>query len=112
MDIVGPDQPDAEIAGQLDQHPVRGLLVGYVLVLDFDEESLWTENIEIFAGHAAGVGLPPRQQQLGHLAAQAGGGADQAFMELRQQFPVDARLVVEPLGIGSRAQEHQVAPTR
>ena len=72
MDIVGSHQPHADIPGQLNQLPVGGLLLGDILILDFDIETFRSENIEIFAGDPAGVVVPSREQQLRNLAAKAG----------------------------------------
>ena len=48
------------------------------------------------------------RQPFGDLALQAAAQADQPLRVLRQQLLVDARLVVEPLGVAGRHELDQV----
>ena len=65
------------------------------MVLNFEEEIVFAEDVLVGVGQAARLVVAVGEEGFGDVAAQAGGHADQAFGVLGQQIFVDAGLVVE-----------------
>ena len=108
MDVVGDDEIEPEILGDRLQPDVDDPLLVDALVLHLEEEVLAAEDVAI--------GGRRRDRLLLLLGADAGGDfpleaaaqADQPLRVLREQLLVDARLVVEALGVARRHQLDQV----
>ena len=93
--VVGGDEGQAEIFFQLEQAGMDLVLHGEALVLNFEIEIFFAENVAIGCGGGErGVVLPFRQA-LGDFAFQASGEADQAAGVFGQKVLAHARLVVE-----------------
>ena len=50
MNIVGGDQPDAQLARQFYQLGIGFLLFRYPMILNLDEKIFRTKNVDIFPG--------------------------------------------------------------
>ena len=94
MAVVGGDQRQFEIVGQLDEEVVDRGLFGNAVVLDFQVEAV-REQGRVLPGHVHGRVLAFLEQLLVDLALEAGGQGNEALAVLAEQRLVHARLVVE-----------------
>ncbi|CAK8715510.1 hypothetical protein LDFHOB_04825 [Candidatus Electronema aureum] len=106
--VVGGDQLDAEIIAQFLQADIDLCLLRDAVLLHLEvkpvaEELLQLKSLLPGRVHAA-VADQPR-----HLAMQAGGEGDQAFVMAGEQLAVNARLVVKARCLCHRSQLHQIA---
>ncbi len=66
-----------------------------MMILQFEIQIFFAENIEILLGDVTGFGLAVVRISIRHRAFQAGGQRDQAVGVLAQNLHVNARLVVK-----------------
>ena len=106
--VVGGQQRGLELAGYLQQLRQDLALRGDAVVLKLDEVAVTAEDV-LEAGRLGEglVGVAP-QQRLGHVAAEAAGGGDQALAVVGQGLPVAAGLVVVALHEGPAGHLDQV----
>ena len=110
--VVGADERQTEIPGDGRQAPVDHLLVVDALVLHLQEEVVRAEDVpERRRGFARSRRLVAAEVG-GHLPFQATAESDDAVGVGGQQLLVDARLVVEALGIAGRYELDQVVVAR
>ncbi len=69
------------------------------MVLDLQEEVVRAEDVLVLPGRIAGLAVVPTGQALAHFTLETGGEDDESLAVLAEQFLVDARLVVEALGV-------------
>ena len=87
-----------------------GLALGrQAVVLQLDEQVVAPEDVLQPAGLLQRALLVALQQRLQDVAAEAAGGGDEALVVLREQLPVEARLVVVALEEGPAGELDQVA---
>jgi hypothetical protein len=110
MCVCGGDQRDVLALGELGQPGVHLHLLGHSVRLHLQEEAARLEDVAVLAGRGAGAVHVPLVRQSRNLAAQAGGQPDEPLRVLAQQGLVDARVVVEPLGVGHGRQVAEVGP--
>ena len=92
--VVGGHQGNVHFTGQLDQFGQDKLFLPDAVIHDLDIEIPLPEDILHFPHIGAG-GVPlVAQEELGQVAGQAGGKADQAFVVLPDEVIVDAGTVV------------------
>ena len=109
MDIVGGDQPNAQLARQFDQLGIGFLLFRNPMILNLYEKVFRAKNVDIFPGSGFRRGRIAFQNQRGNLAGNAGAQADQSFMMGGQQLFVDAGFIIKPFRIGAGNQLDQLA---
>src|SRR5450755_336884 len=80
-----------------------------MMILDFKKEIAFAKNVRVGVGGAPGFFVAVGQQDLRDVAAQASGHTDQPFGVLREQIPIDARLIVEPFEEAGGDQVDEVA---
>ena len=97
MAVVGGDQRQAEIFFQLEEAGMDAVLHLQPLILDFEKEVLFAENIgESAGGRARGVVIV-LHQAFRNFAFEASGEADQAARMLGEKLLADARLVIKAM---------------
>ena len=106
--IVGGNQRDAAFFGQAHQVAVHANVLFEALVLHFEEEILFAENVAEAMRVGFGLVVLVGEDRVGHFPAQAGGQRNQALAVFGQQFMVDARLVIEPIEVAGGDQLDQV----
>jgi hypothetical protein len=99
MDVVGADEREPEVAGDCRQAAVDHPLILDPVPLHLEEEVARPQDVAIGAGGLDRLLLLLVRQPLGHLALEAAAQPDEALRVLSQQLLVDARLVVEALGV-------------
>ena len=108
MAIVGPHQRQIQVPGDFQEPPVDLFLLRNPLVLDLQEKIPATEDLEVRLGGPLGTVSVIPQEAGGDLPSQTGGSADQPFRVLGQELPVDPRLVVETVQVGTRDKLEEV----
>ena len=111
VDVVGADDLELELLGELEEVGDDLALLGDAVVLDFDEVIFAAEDLDEAGQRGAGVVVTVMQQVLRDERGEAAGEADQAVGVLREGLKVGARLVIEALevGVGDELQEVLVA---
>jgi len=107
--VVGGHQRQPEILLKLEQAGMDAMLHLQALVLNFEEEPIFAENVGEGSGRGAGGVVVVLHQPLGDFAFQASGQADQALRMLRQKFLAHPGLVIKAVQRGFRGDLHQVA---
>ena len=95
MAVVGGDQRNAGFFRQPHQVAIDARLDFQPLVLHFEEEIAFAENIAQAVGVRARLVVFLGEQRVGHFAAQAGGKRDQSLAVLGEKLVIHARLVIE-----------------
>jgi len=107
--VVGGYQRQAGFRRQPVDGRHQALILFEVVVLNFEEEIAFAEDVRVGVGGTAGIVVAVGQQDFGNVAAQAGGHADQPFGVPREQVLVDAGLVVEAFQEACGDQVDEVA---
>ena len=97
-----------EIARQRQQPVVDGALLLDALELQLEEEVARAEDVAIGRRRPGGALELVGAQRARHLALQTAAERDEPPAVAGQQVLVDARLVVEPLGVGRGRELHEV----
>ena len=105
--VVGGDDRQLEALREVDEDLVEGDLLGEAVVLELDEEVAGLEAVLEAAERVAPRGLSLHQDLLRHVAAHAGGGADDPLVVLAQDVEVDARAAPR-LDPAAADQAHEV----
>ena len=100
VDVVRHDEGDVKVAGELYQLGGDRFLILKPVVLQLDVVVVLAEQLLVLAGCLVGTLLVSEEEGLGYLALYAGGQADEPLVVSLQKLPVDAGLVVHPLGKG------------
>ena len=108
VDVVGDDQIQVQIVRDRLETDVDDLLLVDALILHLEEEVPGAEDVAIRGGGLDRLLLLLAADAGGDLSLEAAAQADQPGRMLRQQVLVDARLVVEALGVAGRHQLDQV----
>ena len=108
VDVVGDDELEPEVLRDRLQPDVDDPLIVDALILHLEEEVLAPEDVAVGRGRGDGLLLLLGADAGGHLPLEAAAQADQPLGVLREQLLVDARLVVEPLGVAGRDELDQV----
>jgi len=95
VDIVGGDNAELELAGELEQVGDDALLLLEAVVHELDDEVLAAEDLDELPTGLAGGFVVAAEEGLGDDALEAAGEADQAIGVLGELLEVGARLVVE-----------------
>ena len=95
MAIVGGHQGNAALAREAHELAIHGPIDLQALVLNFEEEIAFAEDVAQAIGGVAGIVVTALDERLGHRAAQAGGKRNEPAAVLGQQVVIDARLIVE-----------------
>ncbi len=107
VNVVGPDETDAEPLGEVAQLRIDLILL-FDVPLHLDVKPLRPEDIEIRLGDFLRRLHVPLHERRRHFSAQAGAGGDDAFGIFAQHFLIDAGLVIKPFAIGGARQLQQV----
>src|SRR4051812_20403981 len=107
--VVGGHHWDAEFLFKTEEVAVDALFFGKALVLDLEVEVPCSENVVEGRGCGAGGFVLTFGEALGDLAFQAGGKSDESFGMLGEKALADARLVIEAVHRGLRADLSEVA---
>ena len=101
--VVGGNEPQAEILFQLEQTRVNAVLHLKALILNFEKEILFAEDVGEGSGGRPGCVVVVLHQALGNFALQASGEPDPAARKYSaRNFLADTRLVVEAVQRGLR----------
>src|SRR5271157_614952 len=93
--IVGDNQGDAGFLGEANQFAVDALFDLQALILNFQEEVPFPENVAELVGIIAGQVELFLDDAFRDRAAQAGGEGDETLAVFREEIVINARLVVE-----------------
>ena len=110
--IVRGHERDAELPGEAAHDLVGQPLLGNSVVLHFEVEVAFPEDLQKLAGGGLGLALAMGHDVLVDLPLEAGGEADEPFAVPAQQRLVDARLVVEAFEIRRRGELQEVPVAR
>ena len=109
VQVVADHRPQVQLLAELDQVAADPRLDVELVVHQFEEEVVRTEDVPVVGGGLARlVELADAQPGL-DLAGRAAGRRDDPLGVPLQQLPVGARLVVVPLKAGQRPEPEQVA---
>ena len=106
--VVGAHQRQPQVARDGRQARVHHTLLVNAMPLHLEKEVVGAEDVPVGRGRLHGLPLLLVRQSLSHLSLQAAAQADDPLRVLREQILVDARLVVEALGVAGRYQLDQV----
>ena len=107
--VVRREQRRLQLLGDLDELRVRAPLVGETVVLQLDEQVVAPEDVLQPRRLLQRAGVVALQQRLQHDTAEASRRRDDALVMLREQLPVEARLVEVSRQVRVRRELHQVA---
>ena len=107
--VVGAHQGDTRLPVQAQDALVHLALGGDAVVLELQVVAVLPKELPHFQGHLFGFVVLPRHEELGDLAAQAGGQGDEPAAVLPQQVQVDTGLDVKALQKGLRDHVGEVA---
>ena len=93
---------------EADEVAVDARVLLEALVLDFEEEIAFAENIVQTVGVRAGLIVLFGEEGVGDFAAQTGGERDQSFAVLGEELMVHARLVIKAVEIAGGDELDQV----
>ena len=94
VDVVGGDQRDPQTPAHGHQRHIHFLLVLISVVLQFQEEITFSENIQILESRFIRRREIVPHDIAGHFSSQTGARSDDPLVELTQKFLVHARLIV------------------
>ena len=106
--VVGAHERQAEILRDRRNAAVDDALLLDAVPLHLEEEVLGAEDVPVRGRRVARLLFLLVRRALGDLALQAAAQADQALRVLREQFLVDARLVVEAFGVPGRHELDEI----
>ena len=109
VDVVRGDQPESEVAGNVDESRAVASLLFDPVVGQFDEEVFFSEDVPIGGGILKSLRLLPCTQGHVDLTLKASAEGNQTPVVLGEELPVDARLVVKAVKMGGRADLDQIA---
>ena len=109
VDVVRGDQPESQVAGTVDQSRAVAPLLFDPVIRQFDEEVFLSEDVPVRGGILEGLRLLTRAKGHVDLTLEAAAQRDQPLVVAGEKIPVDARLVIEAVEMGGRAQFDQVA---
>ena len=95
MAIVGGDERDAGFFRESNELGVDALFDGQALVLNFEEEIAFAEDVAEAVGVFASLAVFFFDDAFSDGAAETGAESDQAFGILAEEFVIDARLVIK-----------------
>jgi hypothetical protein len=110
--IVGGDDGNAGLLGNLDDAGVDLFLIGHAIGLHLQEVVAPAHDVVVLARHLLGLFHAAVEDRARHRAAQARGQGHQSLGVPTQQLPVDARVVIEALQKSHRVEVRQIFPTR
>ena len=108
VDIVGRHQSQSEVIGDPDQASAVAPLLVDPVVGQFDEEVLLAEEIAVGGGVLKGLLGLSRGEGHVDLPLETAAQGYQPLAVAREEFPVDAWLVVEAVEMGRRTEFHQI----
>ena len=98
MAVVGDHQGNVHFPGQAYQRWEHLFFIRQGMVLQFDEEVIPAEKVQIPLGGGAGVFFPAVQQRPGNFPGEAGGQGDEAPAVLLQKLQIHPGAVIEAPG--------------
>ena len=110
--VVGRGKQQAVFAGHLDEARVDAVLFGQAVVLELDEEVLFSKKANVAGERLFRLLELFAQEKLGDLAAQAGGRGDKPVGMTRQGLEIDAGLVMESFQVADGTQFAEVSVAR
>ena len=108
MDVVGAHEPEAEVLRDCRNAAVDDPLFLDTVPLHLEEEVLRAENVLVAGRRVARFLVLRVREPFGHFTFETRAQANQAGCMLRQQLLVDARLVIEALGVAGGDELDQV----
>ena len=100
MDIVRGNERELELLGEFDELSVDELLFFDAVILNFEEEIIVSEDIEIIGKSLPGSPLPFIEESAGNFALNTSGESDQTFAVSGKEFLVGSGLVIESMELG------------
>ena len=110
--IVGTDQTDIQIPGDLQEGGVHCLLLRDTVILQLQEVIILPEDLPVFQGALFGLIDQPLLNISGHLPCQTGGQGYDPFVVFPQQRLVHPRLIIVPFREALADNFHQIGITR
>ena len=108
MAIVGRHQRDAAFLGEANQIAIDPNVLFEPLVLHFEEEILFPENIAQAVRSYFRLVVFLGENRVGHFPAQTSRKRDQAFAVFGEQFVIDARLVIKTIEVAGGDEFNEV----
>lgn len=111
VDIIGGEEAEVIAGGHVDERFVDFGEFRDAMFLEFDEEAVWAEDVEIFAHEGVGGVHIAVHDGLGDFGGETAGGGDYSFAVAIEEVVVDAGFVVVAieLGRGGDLEEVEVA---
>ncbi len=106
--VVGGHHGQAQPLGDRQRPLARDPLVLQTVILDLQVEVLAPQHVHVPGGDLFRLGLVLLQEGVTELAVEAAREGEEPLRVLGEEFPVDARLVVEPLHVPGRDQLDQI----
>ena len=95
--VIGRNQRQAHIFFKPEQSGMNAVLHRQALVLNFEIEIVFAENVAMSGGRVARGFVVPFHQPLGNFSLEAAGEADQSAGMFRKKFLAHARFVVKAM---------------
>jgi hypothetical protein len=108
MDVVGADDLEIELFGDLEQAGDDFALLGDAVVLDFDEEVFPAEDVDEPGGGLPGLLEAVVKQMLWHNRCQTTRESDQAAGVTGERLVIGARFIIKPFQVRVGHQFEQV----
>ena len=109
--VVGEHERNRELTLQPEEVGLDFLFFGQPLVLDFEVEVAFAEDVLVLAGCGSGFFVLASHERLAKLTAQAAGESNQPFRMLSQVILADAGVTVEAMQAGLTGEPDQVPIT-
>ena len=109
MTVVGGHKGNSRLSREPHQLRINALLLGNPVVLNFEEEIAFAEDVSQVVSRPLGGFVTVRGKRRRHFSAKAGGEADQPVGVPGQQVFIDAGLVIKALRVGRGSELHQIA---
>ncbi len=107
--VVRRDQPESELPGQRGQHPVAFDLLLNSVIMELNIEVFRPENIAVGPREFLRLGQIVLDDRGVDFALEAAAQPDQPLRVLREQFLVDARLVIHAVEVRDGDELHEVS---
>ena len=112
VDVVCRDQSEPEVLRHFEQNPIAPVLLLDAVVVEFDEEIVFAEDVPILAGKIPRARLVVCEDRLVDLSVEAPAERDEPVAVGRQELFVDSWLVVKPIEVCQRHEFNEVLVSR
>ena len=95
MNIVCGDQANSRFSAHPDKLWVDTDIFRHTMILQFQEEVIFSENVTKFQCCCAGSFIVSFEELSLHISGKTGTGSDKSAAVLTQEFFIDTRLIIE-----------------